>query len=83
MQTIKYRINFRIWEVKEDKYAKSPAKNQDCVTCHMQDILKRGLPKFTKICMEMPCWCPFEGHKIIWWPGNQQKHLSLSFRTKA
>ena len=27
------------------------------------DILENVLPKFIKLCMDMPCWCPFEGHK--------------------
>ena len=62
IQTIKYRKS-RIWEMKEDKYTKSLAKNQVCVIFDMQDIRENVLPKFSKLCMEMPYWCPFEGRK--------------------
>ena len=50
MQTIQY-IMSRIWEMKEDKYTKRLAKNQN------------NLPKFIKLCMEMACWSPFQGHQ--------------------
>ena len=33
-----------IWEIKEDKYAKSLAKNQVCAIFHMRDIRKKVLP---------------------------------------
>ena len=49
--------------MKEDKYTKSLAKNQVCVIFDMQDIRENVLPKFKKLCMEMPYWCPFEGCK--------------------
>ena len=62
MQTIQYRTS-RIWEMKEDKYTKRLAKNQVCATLQMRDILKNDLPKFIKLCMETPCWSPFEGHQ--------------------
>ena len=62
MQTSQYRM-FRIWETKEDKYTKSLAKNQICGIIRMRDIRKNVLPKFIRLCMETPCWCPFEGHK--------------------
>ena len=39
MQTSQNR-RFVIWEVKEDKYTKSLAKNQVCVIIHMRDIQK-------------------------------------------
>ena len=55
MQTIQYRRS-RIWEIKEDKYTKSLAKNQVCAIFQMQDIRKNGLPKFIKLCMEI--WPP-------------------------
>ena len=29
----------------------------------MRDIRENVLPKFKKLCMEMPYWCPFEGRK--------------------
>ena len=59
METIQSRKS-RIGEMKEDKYSKSLAKNQVCAISHMQDIRRNVLPK---LCMETPCWCPFEGHK--------------------
>ena len=49
--------------MKEDKYTKRLAKNQVCAFFHMRDIRKKGLPKFIMLCMETPCWCPFQGHK--------------------
>ena len=52
-----------IWEMKEDEYTKSIAKNQVCRICNMQDIWEKVLAKFTRLCMQMPCWCSFEGHK--------------------
>ena len=62
MQTIQYRTS-RIWEMKEDKYTKRLAKNQVCAKFQMRDILKNDLPKFVKLCMETPCWSPFQGHQ--------------------
>ena len=49
--------------MKEDKYTESLAKNQVCAIIHMPDILKNSLPKIMRLCMETPCWCPFERHK--------------------
>ena len=49
--------------MKEDKYAKSLAKNQVYAIVHMRDIRKNVLPKFIKLCMETPCLCPFQGYK--------------------
>ena len=43
----------------ENQYKKHLAKNQDCAIFHVRDTIK----KLTKLCMETPCWCPFEGHK--------------------
>jgi len=59
MQTSQYK-KCRIWEMKEDKYAKSQAKNLACAIIHMRDFRKNVLPKFIRLCMETPCWCPFE-----------------------
>ena len=53
----------RIWEMKKDKYTKPLAKNQVCKIFQMRDIGKNGLPKFIKLCMETPCWCPFQEHQ--------------------
>ena len=62
------------------KYAKSQAKNQVCAIIHMRDIRKNVLPKFIRLCMETPCWCPFEGSlsqppakcRVIQKPGNSR-----------
>ena len=62
MQTIQNRRT-RIWEMKKDKYTKTLAKNQVCEIFQMRDIGKNGLPKFIKLCMETPCWCPFQEHQ--------------------
>ena len=62
METFKYRKS-RIWEMKEDKYTKSLAKNQVYAMVHMRDIRKNVLPKFIELCMEMQCLFPFQGHK--------------------
>ena len=82
MQTIQSRKS-RIWETKEDEYTKSLAKNQVCAILHMLDIWKSALPKFIKLCMETPCWCPFGVRNMSARAGNQQKHLSLNFCTNA
>ena len=62
MEILQYRKS-RIWEMKEDKYSKSLAKNQVDALVHMRDIWKNVLPKFIKLCMETPCLCPFQRHK--------------------
>ena len=62
MEICQYKKS-RIWEMKEDKYSKSLAKNQVDAIVHMRDIRKNVLPKFIKLCMETPCLCPFQGHK--------------------
>ena len=63
MQTSQYRKS-RIWEMKEDKYTKSLAKNQVSAIIDMQDIRKNVLPKFIRLCMKTPSWCPFKCHKF-------------------
>ena len=45
MQTIQYKTS-GIWEMKEDKYTKSLAKNQVCAIFQMPDIRKNGLLNF-------------------------------------
>ena len=62
IQTIQYRRT-RIWEMKKDEYTKTLAKNQVSEIFQMRDIGKNGLPKFIKLCMETPCWCPFQEHQ--------------------
>ena len=49
--------------MKGDKYTKRLAKNRVCAVFQMRDIRKNDLPKFTKLCMETPCWNPFQGHQ--------------------
>ena len=50
--------------MKKDEYTKTLAKNQVCEIFQMRDIGKNGLPKFIKLCMETPCWCPIQEHKL-------------------
>ena len=80
METFQYRKS-RIWEMKEDKYTKSLAKNQVYAIVHLRDIRKKVLPKFIKLCMETPCCVPFRGTNMA--AEKQQKHLFLSFPTYA
>ena len=47
----------RIWEMNESKYAKIITKMQVGAIFHIQDIQRNVLPKFTELCVEMPC-CP-------------------------
>ena len=50
--------------MKEDKYTKSPAKNQVYATVHMRDIRENVLPKFISfVWSETPCLCLFQGRK--------------------
>ena len=62
MQTIQYK-NSRIWEMKEEEYTKSLAKNQVFAIFQMRDIQRNVIPKFIKLCMETPWWCLFQGHQ--------------------
>ena len=34
-----------------------------CAIFHKRDIRKNDLPKFIRLCMKTPCWCPSEGRK--------------------
>ena len=58
MQTIQYRKS-RIWEMKEDEYTKSLAKNQICAIFQMRDIQRNvsiqkatctALWQFSRLC---------------------------------
>ena len=49
--------------MEENQYATHLAKNQDRAIFHVRDTRKNVLSKLTKLCMETPCWFPFEGHK--------------------
>ena len=60
----------RFREKKEGKYAKTLAKFQVTAIFRMQDRRRNVLLKFTEMGTNMAA-------------GNQQKHLSLSFATKA
>ena len=42
-----------------------------CNLFHMQDMRKNVLRKFIKLCMEAPCWFPFEGHKYGYWKSTE------------
>jgi len=49
--------------MKKDKYTKTVAKNQVCEIFQLRDIGRNGLPKFTRLCTETPCWCPLQEHQ--------------------
>ena len=76
------KINSRSWEEKEGKSSKPLAKISVIVIFLTQDMRRNILPKFIEICMyEDAMLEPIRmGSRIA---GNQQKHLSLSFATKA
>ena len=82
IQTSQYRKS-RILEMKEDKYTKRLAKNQVCANIHMRDIWKNVLPKFIRICMETPCWCPFEGHKYCYIAILLNVHVYMKLENNA
>ena len=46
---------------------------------HMRDIQKNVLPKVIRLCMEMPCSCPFEGHKYRHWNPADTSFFEFSF----
>ena len=71
MQTIRHRES-RIREIKEDKYTKCLSKNEVCAIFQMRDIRKNVLPKFIKLCMETPFWCPW-----IWPPETNSFQIFL------
>ena len=49
--------------MKEGKYAKTLAKILVTAIFLMRDMRRNVLPKFMKICMETPCWCPSVWHE--------------------
>ena len=63
IKTIQYR-KFREWEMREDKFENSIAKNQVYAIFHMRDTWNNVLHKFIPLSMEKPCWHPFEAHKF-------------------
>ena len=48
-----------------------------------RDMRRIFLPKFIEICIETPCCCPYSRVGTNMAAGNQEKHLSASFATKA
>ena len=75
-------IQFRIGEKKEGKYAKTLAKIQVTIIFLMQDMRRNSLPKVYRDLYGDAMLVPFRmGTNMA--AGNQQKHLSLSFATKA
>ena len=68
--------------MKEGKYAKTLVKILVTAIFLMQDMQRNFFSKFIEICMETPCSVPIcMGTNMV--ATNQQKHLSLSFATKA
>ena len=69
MQTSQHRKS-RIWEMKN-------RCNRVCAIFHMRDIRKSVIPKFINIVESCHVGVPLRVTNMA--PGNQQKHLSLSF----
>ena len=76
------QIKSGIWEMKGGKFTKFLAKIQIRRIFRIRDIRRNVLPKFIEICigdaMLVPTWMSTNMAD-----GNQQKHLSPSFGTKA
>ena len=74
MQTSQYRKP-RIWEMKEDEYTESLAKNQVCAIIHMGDFRKKRFTQIYKALYgdAMSSCVPLTGTNMA--AGNQQKHL--------
>ena len=53
----------RIWEMKEDKYTKSLAKNQVSAIIHIRDIRKNVLPKLIRFVWRRMVGVPLRGTK--------------------
>ena len=58
------------------------AKIQVTAIFPMEDMRRNVFPKFIEICMGRHVGAHIDGH-LNMAAGNQQKHLSLSFATKA
>ena len=65
--------------MKEDKCTKSLAKIQVYAIVHKRDIRKKVLPKCIKLCIEMPCLCPFQGHKYGRWKPTETSVFEFSY----
>ena len=65
----------------EGKYAKIITKRQVGAIFHIQDIQRNVLPKFTELVWRCHVALTLRGTNIT--ARNQQKHLLLSFATKA
>ena len=60
------QIKSRIWEMKEGKYADSGQVSGHSNFSYAR-YAEEFLPKFIKIYMETPCWCP-SVWAPTWWP---------------
>ena len=74
------QIKSRIKDVKEDEYSNSLAKIQVCGMFRRR-YLKKSLLKFIRLCMEMPCLRPSEGHKYGGW--KLTKTYVIEFASKS
>ena len=77
------QINSRIWNVIDYYNINNLAKNQVSVIFHLRAIRRSGLPKFTELCIETPCWCP-SGWAPTWQPETNRNicHWVLLQRRK-
>ena len=64
---LKIQTNHSISKVENPGYGRcyinNLTKNQGSAVFHSCVIWRSLSPKFTELCIEMPCLCPLEGHK--------------------
>jgi len=72
-------MNSRIWDITDNCNINNLAKNQVSAFFNSRASRRSVSSKFIEICMGRHVGAHPDGHQH----GNQQKHLSLSFVTKA
>ena len=50
-----------------------------CSIFQMRDLQKNVLPRIMKLCMEMSCLCPFQGHKYGHWKPTETSVFEFSY----
>ena len=50
-----------------------------CLIFQMRDLQKNVLPRIMKLCMEMSCLCPFQGHKYGHWKPTETSVFEFSY----
>ena len=72
MQTVQYRKS-RIWEMKEDKYAKNLAKNHFCAMFHLRNIRKNLFAQIYKALYGDDMFVSLSGAEI--WPPKTNRNI--------